>query len=91
MLSLALTALAAQATLVTRTPPLVSLLVEPFSLLLLPGVVIAIVIASPRDFSLNVALEATVLLYTLLLYLVLVWRARSRERQAVRELRRHSR
>jgi hypothetical protein len=36
---------------VTSAPRLVSLLVEPFSLLLMPGLVVAILIAGPHDFT----------------------------------------
>jgi len=36
---------------VTSAPKIVSLLIEPFSLLLMPGLITSIILAGPHDFS----------------------------------------
>ena len=55
LLSAAITALlllvATEAMFVTTAPRLVSLLVEPFSLLLMPGLIVAIALAGAHDFT----------------------------------------
>jgi hypothetical protein len=51
LLTAVLIAVATEGMFVTSAPRLVSLLVEPFSLLLMPGLVVAVILAGPHDFS----------------------------------------
>ena len=51
LLTAVLVSVATAGMFVTSAPRLVSLLLEPFSLLLMPGLVVAIVLAGPHDFS----------------------------------------
>ena len=62
----------------TAQPALISLLIEPFSLLLLPGLVISLAVAGPHDFSPLLVDEASFVWYVLLFYLVFTWAARRR-------------
>ncbi len=51
LLTAVLVAVATAGMFVTSAPELVSLLLEPFSLLLMPGLVVAVMLAGPHDFS----------------------------------------
>ena len=51
LLSAVLVAVATAGMYVTTAPRLISLLLEPFSLLLMPGLVVAVMLAGPHDFS----------------------------------------
>ena len=62
---------------VTSAPRLVSLLVEPFSLLLMPGLVVAIVVAGAHDFSPVSVVWIAAGFYFGFFYLVLTWRAKA--------------
>lgn len=50
-LTAALVSVATAGMFVTSAPKLVSLLLEPFSLLLMPGLVVAVILSGPHDFS----------------------------------------
>jgi hypothetical protein len=78
-----LTAAATASLYLTAAPKWISLLLEPLSLLLLPGLVLAMVAAGKQDFSPEVVVEAAAVFYLLCVYGWLLWRARSR-RTAVR-------
>jgi hypothetical protein len=69
----ALVAVAVGAMYVTTTPASVSLLLEPLSLFLLPGLVVSIVLAGPHDFSPATAMYVTFGFYVVLFY-TLLWR-----------------
>ncbi len=64
LLAAAIVALASAALYVTSAPPVVSLLVEPISLLLLPGLLVALVAAEPHDFTAMSVLVWSMLVYT---------------------------
>jgi len=51
LLAALLVSVATVAMYVTSAPKIVSLLVEPFSLLLMPGLVVAVTLSGPHDFS----------------------------------------
>jgi hypothetical protein len=77
--SAVLTAAATTALYVTAAPKWISLLLEPLSLLLLPGLAIAMVVAGRQDFSPQAVIEASALFYLLCAYAWLLWRvARTR-------------
>ena len=67
----ALMALAVTAMYVTTAPPLLSLLLEPLSLLLLPGLLVSIVSAGPHDFSPGLVIYVAFGFYVALIYLLL--------------------
>ena len=67
--------IACEALFLTHTSRLVSLLLEPFSLLLVPGLLIAFVTAGTSDFSPILVLRVSSVFYFLLfLVLALRWR-----------------
>lgn len=78
MLTACLVTLAAEAMFVTSSPKLVSLLVEPFSLLLMPGLVVAVIVAGPHDFSPLGVVSLTAAFYFGFFYWALTYWARSR-------------
>ena len=51
LLAAVLVSVATAAMYVTAAPKFVSLLIEPFSLLLMPGLVVAVILAGPHDFG----------------------------------------
>ena len=68
--------------LFTTGPEWASLLFEPVSLLLLPGLLVGIVLASPHDLDPHVVMNGTIVFYFLLFWAVLEWRAwRQRRRR----------
>jgi hypothetical protein len=77
LLSAAITALllylATEAMFVSTAPKLVSLVVEPFSLLLMPGLVVAIVLAGPHDFTPGSVLFIAAMFYFAFFYWALTW------------------
>ena len=62
---------------VTTAPRLISLLVEPFSLLLMPGLVVAILIAGAHDFTPTSVVCIAAGVYFGLFYWALAWRAKA--------------
>ena len=77
LLSAAITALliyvATEAMYVTTAPKLVSLIVEPFSLLLMPGLVVAILLAGAHDFTPGSVLFLSAIFYFAFFYGALTW------------------
>jgi len=63
-----------------------SLLFEPLSLVLLPGLLVGMVVSGPHDLEPEVVLNGTIVLYFLFFWAVLEWRA---WRQRRRRRRRH--
>ena len=61
---------------VTSAPKWVTLLVEPESLFLLPGLVVAIVVAGQHDLSATVVVEASAGFYFLAFFVWFWWRGR---------------
>lgn len=61
---------------VTAAPEAVSLAVEPFSLLLMPGLLVALAIAGQHDFSPAVVLLASAGFYLIFFVGALSWRMR---------------
>ncbi len=84
LLAAAIVALASSAMYVTTAPPLVSLLVEPFSLLLLPGLVVAMIAAGPHDFTAHSVLLWSLLIYAGLSFFALRRRASARTQRTTR-------
>ena len=62
---------------VTFAPRIVSLLIEPFSLLLMPGLVVAIVMAGAHDFTPISVVCVAAIFYFCFFYLALAWRAKA--------------
>lgn len=73
VLSAVVVAVATEAMFVTTAPKLVSLLVEPFSLLLMPGLVAAILIAGPHDFSPGSVVFISAVFYFGFFYWAVTW------------------
>jgi hypothetical protein len=68
--------------LFTTGPEWASLLFEPVSLLLLPGLLVGMFVSGPHDLDPHVVLNGTIVLYFLLFWMVLEWRAwRQRRRR----------
>ncbi len=84
LLAAALVALASAALYVTSAPPMVSLLVEPLSLFLLPGLLIALVAAHPRDFTAQDVVVWSMLVYTAVFFFALRRRASARTQRGTR-------
>jgi hypothetical protein len=75
----ALVGLAVAAIYVTTAPAVISLTLEPFSLLLLPGLVASIVLAGPHDFSPSLVIYVSFAFYLALIYAGLtLWSRRTR-------------
>ncbi len=62
----------------TTAPELLSLLAEPFSLLLMPGLLVSLAVAGPHDYSPNIVLLVSLACYIVFFYFVLSWIARRR-------------
>ena len=75
-LSAAILAVSCAALFVTHTPRIVSLLLEPFSLLLVPGLLIAFLAAGTSDFSPILVLRVSSVFYFLLFLLLALRRRR---------------
>ena len=73
VITAAAVSIATAAMFVTTAPKLVSLLVEPFSLLLMPGLVVAIIIAGPHDFSPGSVVFISAVFYFAFFYWALTW------------------
>lgn len=77
LLSAAITALllyvATEAMFVTTAPKLVSLVLEPFSLLLMPGLAVSILLAGAHDFTPGSVLFLSAIFYFAFFYWVLTW------------------
>jgi hypothetical protein len=71
--------------LFTMGPAWASLLFEPISLLLLPGIIVGMVVSGPHDLDPHVILNGTIVLYFFTFWAILEWRAwRKRRRQRQR-------
>ena len=81
LLSAAITAVllyvATQAMFVTTAPKIISLIVEPFSLLLMPGLVVAILLAGAHDFTPGSVLFVAAIFYFAFFYWALTWLSKS--------------
>jgi hypothetical protein len=69
---------------VTSAPAWVSLLVEPFSLLLLPGLMVALVTSGSHDFAPEAVFAVSVAFYVGFIYAALLRRAVRRRRAQLR-------
>jgi hypothetical protein len=58
-----------------------SLLFEPVSLLLLPGLLVGILVSGPHDLDPHIVLQGTIVLYFLFYWAVLEWREHKRRRR----------
>jgi hypothetical protein len=73
--------------LFTTGPEWASLLFEPASLVLLPGLFIGMAISGPHDLYPQVVMNGTILFYFLLFWAVLEWRAWRQRRRRRRSKR----
>ncbi len=73
----------------TAAPEFVSLLAEPFSLLLMPGLLVSLVVAGPHDYSPIIVLFVSLACYTVFFFFGLSWLARRRGLVRSRALKRH--
>jgi hypothetical protein len=71
---------AAAALYVTSAPEWLSLLIEPFSLLLMPGLVIALATSGSHDFGPDVVISVSAAFYVGFVYAALLWRAAHKPR-----------
>ena len=78
LLTAVLVSVATAAMYVTSAPSFISLLVEPFSLLLMPGLVVAVILAGAHDFT-----PGSVLFIASAFYLVFFWWALPRIAKAI--------
>ena len=62
-------------------PEWASLVFEPVSLLLLPGLLVGIIVSGPHDLDPHVVMNGTIVLYFLLFWAVLEWRAMRQRRR----------
>ncbi len=69
-------AVASAANFLTTAPKLISLVFEPFSLLLIPGLIASLLIAGPHDYSPIIVVQFSLVFYVLAFYWVLTRRAR---------------
>ena len=61
----------------TSTPRFVALALEPISLFLLPGLVVAMAVAGPHDLEASTVLEASAVFYVAVFWLWFRWRGRA--------------
>ncbi len=73
-----LVAIAAAANFLTSAPKAISLLFEPISLLLMPGLLAAFAIAGPHDYSPTTVVVVSTVFYTAFFYFALSWLSRRR-------------
>jgi hypothetical protein len=73
-----LVGVASAANFLTTAPEALSLLFEPFSLLLMPGLLTSFALAGPHDYSIDTVLVASVVFYALFFYFALTWLSRRR-------------
>jgi hypothetical protein len=71
-----LVAIASAANFLTTAPKAFSLLFEPFSLLLMPGLLASLVLAGPHDYSIDTVLTTSVVFYAIFFYFALTWLSR---------------
>ena len=64
----------------STAPQWVSLALEPLSLLLMPGFVVGLVLAGPHDLDPAVIMQATIIFYMVLFFVLLSWRWKRRAR-----------
>jgi hypothetical protein len=62
-------------------PEWASLIFEPVSLVLMPGLLVGMVLSGPHDLQPQVVLAGTIVFYFLLFWVVLEWRAWRRRRR----------
>jgi hypothetical protein len=72
-----LVGIASAANFLTTYPKAINLLFEPFSLFLLPGLFVSLVVAGPHDYSPILVAAASLAFYTPVFYALLHWRSRS--------------
>ncbi len=73
-----LTGLAVAGIFFTTAPEFVSLVAEPFSLLLMPGLIASLIAAGPHDYSPNIVILVSLGCYVVLIFLALTSLARRR-------------
>jgi hypothetical protein len=78
--SAVLVGLAVATVFLTTEPPLLSYLLEPVSLLLLPGLMVSLMAAGAHDFNASTVLYASFVWYIVFFYLLLTWRYRRKAR-----------
>jgi len=66
------------ANFLTTAPKSISLILEPISLLLMPGLVVSILTAGPHDYSPLTVAGVSLLFYAIFFYAALHWLARRR-------------
>lgn len=71
-----LVAIASAANFLTTAPKVLSLLFEPFSLLLMPGLLASLALAGPHDYSPTTVVLTSVLFYSTFFYFALGWLSR---------------
>ncbi len=76
--------LGSAAMLLSTGPEWASLLFEPVSLLLLPGLIVGLFHSGPHDLEPHVVMNGTIVLYFLLFWAALEWRAWKQRRQGGR-------
>ena len=84
LLAAVIVALSAAAMYAAPAPTAVSILVEPLSLLLLPGLLVALVAAGPHDFTAQAVLASAFLIYAVAFFLLLHFRAGARTQRGSR-------
>jgi hypothetical protein len=75
--------LASVGMLVSTAPEWLSLILEPLSLLFLPGLLVGIVQSGPHDLAPAVVVQASVVIYFVLFLIGLEYRARRQRRRGV--------
>jgi hypothetical protein len=91
LLTAALMGAAIGALFVTTAPRMVSVLIEPISVLLMPGLLISLAASGAHDFSINVVVASASVLYFAFFYWALNRIARARLSQARKLERRGTR
>jgi hypothetical protein len=62
----------------TTAPKIISLMLEPISLLLMPGLVVSILTSGPHDYSPHIVTVVSLIFYALFFYAALHWISRRR-------------
>ncbi len=81
LFTLALLLLAYLGMFVSTAPAPISLLLQPFSLLWMPGLLVALAVAGPHDFSPHLVVIVSFAFYLAFFYYVLRWRRQARTRK----------
>ncbi len=71
-----LVAIASAANFLTTAPKFISLLFEPLSLLLIPGLLASLLVAGPHDYNPLLVFQVSLVFYIVVFYWGLNWRAR---------------